>query len=41
MFTENWNKTREMTAVFDYYDCDSLSIKCIIQLLSHGLELKT
>ncbi len=27
--------------VFDYYDCDSLSIKCIIQLLSHGLELKT
>ncbi len=45
MFTENWNKTGEMTAkmcfLYYYYYCDSLYIKCIIQLFFHGLELKT
>ncbi len=36
MFTENWNKTGKMTAkmcfIIIFFNCDSLYIKCIIQL---------
>ncbi len=36
MFTENWNKTGKITAkiflFFLFFYCDSLYIKCIIQL---------
>ncbi len=32
MFTENWNKTGEITAKMCFFYYDSLYIKCIIQL---------